>query len=65
MNELQSGSVSAIQDLGLKLETRGATQVKFIVIDRADQWTRSERKRLRTTDLPAEAPFTSSDLQTQ
>lgn len=36
MSELQSGSVSAIQDLGLKLETR-ATQVKFIVVDKADR----------------------------
>ena len=37
MSELQSGSVSSIQDLGLKLETRGATQVKFIVVDKADK----------------------------
>jgi uncharacterized protein (TIGR03435 family) len=36
MSELRSGSVSAIQDLGLKLETR-ATQVKFIVVDKAER----------------------------
>jgi uncharacterized protein (TIGR03435 family) len=36
MSELQTGSVSAIQDLGLRLETR-ATQVKFIVVDKADR----------------------------
>jgi uncharacterized protein (TIGR03435 family) len=36
MSELQSGSVSAIQDLGLRLETR-ATQMKFIVVDKAER----------------------------
>jgi uncharacterized protein (TIGR03435 family) len=36
MSELQAGSISAIQDLGLKLEAR-PVQLRFVIVDRADK----------------------------